>query len=78
MTVFKLDDLIPQNSSDSGVKADISSSSPNTNNLSASEEAQMRAARKCKNYNYYVNWFNRLSFLVASTVCRVRELASNI
>lgn len=60
-----------QISSDSGVKSDMMSNGHGGSSLSAREEAQMRTAQRCKNYDCYVEWFNRLSFLVASTVCRV-------
>ncbi len=35
-------------------------------------QARLRAAKKTKNLEAYVAWFNRLSFLVATTVCQVR------
>ena len=38
-------------------------------------EARQRAAKKTKNLEAYVAWFNRLSFLVATTVCQVSFLS---
>ena len=32
-------------------------------------EARLRAAQKTKNLNAYVEWFNRLSYLVATSIC---------
>ncbi len=34
-------------------------------------EAMARAALKTRNYDAYTQWFNHMSFLVASTICKV-------
>ncbi len=38
------------------------------------QEARQRAALKTGNLQAYVAWFNRLSFLVATSVCQVSSL----
>ena len=40
---------------------------------SEAQEARQRAALKTGNLDAYVAWFNRLSFLVASSVCQVKK-----
>lgn len=37
------------------------------------DEARQRAARRTKNLQAYVDWFNRLSYLVATTVCQKKK-----
>ena len=37
------------------------------------QEARQRATRRTKNLQAYVDWFNRLSYLVATTVCKKRK-----
>ena len=37
------------------------------------QEARQRAARRTKNLQAYVDWFNRLSYLVATTVCQKKK-----
>lgn len=46
---------------------------PNYGIDSDAQQARIRAAKKTKNLEAYVAWFNRLSFLVATTVCQVRK-----
>ena len=36
-------------------------------------EARLRAGKKTSNLEAYISWFNRLSFLIASSVCRHRK-----
>ena len=37
------------------------------------QEARQRAARRTNNLQAYVDWFNRLSYLVATTVCQRKK-----
>ena len=37
------------------------------------QEARERAARRTKNLQAYVDWFNRLSFLIATSVCQKKK-----
>ena len=40
--------------------------------LSSIDDARMRAAGKTKKFDSYVSWFNRISYLVAASICKVR------
>jgi hypothetical protein len=40
---------------------------------SSIDDARMRAAGRTNKFDCYVGWFNRVSYLVASTICRVSE-----
>ena len=48
-----------------------SKSSQSSEEDELSTEARFRAAKKTKNLESYISWFNRLSFLVATNVCKV-------
>jgi len=50
-----------------------SQSLPNDIVESEAQEARQRAARRTKNLQAYVDWFNRLSYLVATTVCQRKK-----
>ena len=41
--------------------------------LSSIDDARLRAAGKTKKFDSYVSWFNRISYLVASSICKVRD-----
>ena len=41
--------------------------------LSSIDDARLRAAGKTKKFDSYVNWFNRISYLVATSICKVRH-----
>ena len=44
----------------------------NENNILAKIfEARTRASKKTHKYDSYIKWFNRLSYLVATTICKV-------
>ena len=40
--------------------------------LSSIDDARLRAAGKTKKFDSYVAWFNRISYLVAASICKVR------
>merc|ERR1711899_683650 len=55
---------------------DMKSSSQNlsTDEVEAeAQEARERAARRTKNLQAYVDWFNRLSYLIATSVCQKKK-----
>ena len=41
--------------------------------LSSIDDARLRAAGKTKKFDSYVAWFNRISYLVAASICKVRQ-----
>ena len=41
--------------------------------LSSIDDARLRAAGKTKKFDSYVNWFNRISYLVATSICKVQD-----
>ena len=45
---------------------------------SESQEARQRAARRTKNLQAYVDWFNRLSYLVATLVCQKKKKKNRV
>ena len=45
---------------------------------SEAHEARQRAARRTKNLQAYVDWFNRLSYLVATSVCQKKKKKSRV
>ena len=40
--------------------------------LSSIDDARLRAAGKTKKFDSYVAWFNRISYLVAASICKVK------
>ena len=45
---------------------------------SEAQEARQRAARRTKNLQAYVDWFNRLSYLVATSVCQKKKKKARV
>ena len=51
-------------------KSRSSDSNHSSNGDSSVSEARLRAGKKTSNLEAYISWFNRLSYLIASSVCR--------
>ncbi len=56
-----------------GNDGDDTSQSEEKKMLSCIDDARLRAAAKTKKFDAYVGWFNRISYLVATTICKVLD-----
>jgi len=60
-------------SSSSSAKSSEDSKASTDSARTETVEARLRAGKKTSNLEAYISWFNRLSFLIASSVCRHKK-----